>query len=85
MSVKVSRAKGLAGPVKLEWVLPEQLHGVSAEPVVVAADQSAATVVLHFAADAVGPFNTPLTLRAVLMEKGDPVIAETKLEIVPEN
>jgi hypothetical protein len=85
VSVKVSRAKGLVGPVKLEWAPSGHLRGVSAAPVVVAADQSAATVVLHFAADAVGPFNTPLVLRAVLMDKGDPVIAEAKLEVVPEN
>jgi hypothetical protein len=83
--VKVGRAKGLIGPVKLEWTLPEHLHGVSAEPVVVAADQSAATVTLHFAADAAGPFNMPLILRAVLTDKGDAVTAETKLEVVPEN
>jgi hypothetical protein len=85
VSVKVSRAKGLAGPVKLEWVLPERLRGVSAESVVVAADQSVANVALHFAADAMGPLDAPITLRAVLMDKGDPVIAETKLEVVPEN
>ena len=42
--VKVGRGKGLAGPVKVELVLPAHLHGVSAEPVVVAADQSAASV-----------------------------------------
>jgi hypothetical protein len=84
VAVKVGRAKGLVGPVKLEWTLPDNVHGVSAEPVVVAANQSAATVTLHFA-DAAGPFNMPLTLRAVLTDKGDRVTAETKLEVVPEN
>ncbi len=85
VSVKVSRAKGLVGPVKLEWVLPGQLRGVSTAPIVVAADQSAGTVMLRFAADALGPFTMPLTLRAVLMDNGDPVTAETKLELVPEH
>jgi hypothetical protein len=85
VAVKVSRDKGLTGPVKVELVLPAHLHGVTAEPVVVAADQSAATLTLHFAADGVGPFNMPLTVRATLNDAGGPVVAEAKLEVVPEN
>ena len=84
VAVKVSRDKGLVGPVKVELVLPEQIHGVSAGPVVVAADQSAATTTVHFAPDALGPFNMPLTIRATLDAAGGPVVAETKLEVVPE-
>ena len=80
--VKVSRGKGLNGPVKVELILPQHLHGVSAEAVVVAADQSIGTLTVHFAADALGPFNMPLTVRATLTD-GDPVVAEAKLEIVP--
>ena len=57
---------------------------MTAEPVVVAADQSTGVLTLHFAVDALGPFNMPLTLRAVLTEGSDPVAAETKLEIVAE-
>jgi hypothetical protein len=79
--VKVSRGKGLNGPVKVELILPQHLHGVSAEAVVVAADQSIGTLTVHFAADARGPFNMPLTVRATLTD-GDPVVAEAKLEIV---
>ncbi len=84
VAVKVSRDKGLVGPVKVELIVPEQVHGVSAGPVVVAADQSAAALTVHFAADALGPFNMPLTFRATLDAAGGPVVAETKLEVVPE-
>ena len=47
--VKVGRGKGLAGPVKVELIAPQHLHGVTAEPVVVPADQSAGVLTLHFA------------------------------------
>ena len=81
--VKVSRDKGLNGSVKVELISSEHMHGVSAEPLVVAAEQSAATLTVHFAADGPGPFNMPLTVRATLTGGGDPVVAETKLEIAP--
>jgi hypothetical protein len=80
--VKVSRARGLTGPVKVELILPHHLHGVSAEPIVVPADQTNGTLMVRFA-DAPGPFTMPLTVRATLTD-GDPVTAETKLEIDPE-
>ena len=77
--------KGLAGPVKLELVLPARRAafrpGRSSWP---RTSRSRASHV-HFAADAMGPLDMPITLRAVLMDKGDPVIAETKLEVLSEN
>ncbi len=80
--VRVIRGKGLAGPVKVELIVPEHVHGVMAEPVVAPPDQSAVVLKVRFA-DEAGPFNMPLTVRATLTN-GDPVVAETTLEIVPE-
>jgi hypothetical protein len=40
LTVRVSRGKGLAGPVKLELIQPEHMRGIHAEPVVIAADRS---------------------------------------------
>ena len=82
--MKVGRGKGLTGPVKVELLLPAHVHGMPAEPVVVAADQANGVLTLHFAGDAMGPFNMPLTVRATLSEGADAVTAETKLEITPE-
>jgi hypothetical protein len=82
--VRVSRGKGQAGPVKLELVLPEHVRGLSAEPVVLPADQSRGTFTLRFAAGPLGPFNIPLLLRATLTTAAGPVIAETKIEVVAE-
>jgi hypothetical protein len=84
LTAKVLRGKGLTGPVKLELVMPEHMRGVSAEAVTVAADQVSGTLTIRFARDRVGPFNMPLTLRATLTDDSGPVIAATKVEIVPD-
>jgi Bacterial pre-peptidase C-terminal domain len=83
LPVRVSRAKGLPGPVKLELIVAPHLHGITAEPVEVAVDKDTARVVIKFGDAARGPFNLPVVLRATLTDKGDPVIAETKIEILP--
>jgi hypothetical protein len=84
LTVKVARGKGLKGPVKLELVVPEHMHGVSTEPVTVAADQGRGTLTIRLARDGVGPFNMPLIVRATLTEDGGPVIAEAKMDVVPD-
>src|SRR5262249_40125146 len=53
--VKVSRGKGVKGPVKIELVLPAHVRGVTMAPALVAADQSEGVVTITFAA-APGPF-----------------------------
>jgi hypothetical protein len=40
-------------------------------------------VPIHFGTAPLGPFIMPLVTRATLMEKAEPVVAETKLDIVP--
>jgi hypothetical protein len=82
--VKVSRDKGLAGPVRLELVAPAHMRGLHAAAVVIPADRSRGTFTLRFGPEAPGPFNMPVVLRATLDGPGGPVVAETKLEVVPE-
>jgi hypothetical protein len=84
LTAKVLRGKGLVGPVKLELVVPEHMHGVSAEPVTIAGDQGRGTLTVRFARDVLGPLNMPLTVRATLTDDSGPVVAETKVEIVPD-
>jgi hypothetical protein len=84
VTVRVRRGKGLTGPVELTLIRPEHMHGVSAKPVVVAADQTRAVFTLHFASGELGPFNMPVVLRATLNDAAGPVVAETKLEMVAE-
>jgi hypothetical protein len=82
--VKVARGKPLTGAVKVEMIVAEHVRGVRAEPIVIPADQAQGTITIRFAKDGLGPLNGPLILRATLEDKGGPVVAETKLEVVPE-
>jgi hypothetical protein len=84
VEVRVSRGKGLTGPVRLELIQPDHMHGVRAEPVVVPADQSRTAFTLRFASGPLGPFNMPVVLRATLPGAAGLAVAETKLEIVAE-
>jgi hypothetical protein len=81
--VRIRREKSLVGPVRLDVVVPTHIHGVSAPFVLVPADQERAHLALQFRSP-LGPFNMPLTIRATVFDQGEPVIAETKLEIVAE-
>jgi hypothetical protein len=80
--VRVQRGKGLAGPVKLELVVAAHLHGIRAAPVEVPAGRDRADLTVAFAVDARGPFNMPLTLRATVLDRGQPVVAETSVELL---
>jgi hypothetical protein len=82
LPVKVSRGKGLTGPVRVELVRPAHVRGLSAEAVVIPAGRSDGTLTLRFGAGTIGPFNLPVVLRATLDTPAGPTVAETKLEIV---
>ena len=81
LALKVSRAKGLTGPVKIEAVIPEHWHGVTAAPIVIPTDADAGELVLSFDKNC-GPFNTPLVIRATIATANTPVTAEAKVEVV---
>jgi len=81
--VKVVRARDLAGPVTVELRLAGHLRGVAAEPVVIPAEAATGTVRLRFARE-IGPFNTPVTLRATHSGRDGTTLAEARLEILTE-
>jgi hypothetical protein len=85
LAVRVTHGKSLKGEARVELVVPAHVRGVSAEPVVVPAGQERAALTVRFASGALGPFNMPLTLRATLNAGGGPVVAETKVEFLPES
>jgi hypothetical protein len=82
--VRIVRGKGLRGAAKLELIVPSHLSAIAADPVDVAADQSAATLRIAFAA-LPETINMPVIIRATIVDQGDPVVAEAKLEIVRED
>lgn len=79
--VRITRGKGLQGPVKLELIPADHMRGVAADLVTIPADQATGQLVVRFAGDMKGPWNTPLVLRATILDMGQPVIDEVKLEV----
>ncbi len=81
--VKVVRARDLPGAVAVALVVPTHLHGVTAESIVIPANADSATIRLHFTAEANGPFNMPVLLRARHEGRDGITLAEARLEILP--
>lgn len=81
--VLVHRDRSLAAAVKLEWVIPAHIQGVTAEPLELPADQATAVMRLRIAPNA-GPFNAPLVLRATSRRGDETVTAELPLEFIPQ-
>jgi hypothetical protein len=79
--VRITRGKGLQGPVTLELIRPRQLQAIQAEPVIIPAGQNQKVLSIRIDQDLKGPINAPLVLRATLIDQGKPVVAETRLDI----
>lgn len=78
----LGRGQGMEGPVEVRLILPEHVKGLTSEPVVLAADESAGTLRLNFADGPIGPWNMPLTIRATATSDGSPYTAEATLAVV---
>ena len=79
----LGRGQGMEGPVEVRLVLPEHIKGLTAEPVLLAANESEGKLQLNFADSPLGPWNTPLTVRATAMHARSPYTAEARLIVVP--
>ena len=82
--VRMSRGKGLTGAVKIELILGGHMRGVRTDPLVIHTEQNNGRLTFHFDRAKLGPFNQPGVIRATLIDKGAPVVAETPLDLVTE-
>jgi hypothetical protein len=83
LGFKIGRAEGLTGAGTVEVEVPTQIKGIEAERIELPAAAVGGRIKIRISKDAKGPFNAPLTVRAVVKEKGLPVTAEAKLELIP--
>ncbi len=83
VAVRIKRGQGVEGPVELDIVVSPQMRGISSAKVTIAAKEERGTLIVTCAERLAGPFNMPVTLRATLRQNGDPIIAETKLDVQP--
>lgn len=82
LPVRLRRGKDLTGPAKIELVASTHMRGLEAPALALPAAQNEAKFTIRFAEGKVGPFNLPVILRATILDKGLPVIAETKLDFL---
>lgn len=82
LNVHVGRGQGIEGQVEVRLIVPDHLRGVSAEPVRIPADDDTGVLTVRFAKSVQGPWNMPLTVRAIAAKEGQPYTAEGQLSVV---
>jgi hypothetical protein len=82
--VRIKRGQGVEGDVKLELVVPGHIKGLTGEVSTIAKSKEEGRLAIRCADNARGPFNMPVVIRATILHEGQPVVAEGKLEILPE-
>jgi hypothetical protein len=82
--VRIKRGQGVEGDVKLELVVPEHIKGMTGEISTIGKGKEEGRLAIRCADNARGPFNMPVVVRATIMHEGQPVVAEGKVEILPE-
>lgn len=82
LPVRLLRDKTVTGPVTVELLPPRHVAGIAAEKIVIPADQDRGVLAIRFSPGA-GPFNAPLLVRASGTWRDGPVVAETKVSVVP--
>jgi hypothetical protein len=82
LPLKITRGKGMDGPIRVELALPAHVRGVVAPAVTIPADQSKGTLMIRFEGEKPGPFNAALIIRATLASKNGPVTAEVRIDAV---
>ena len=81
--VKVTRGKGVAGPVQVELIAPKWLRGLSTEPLVLNEGDDEGMLRIHCGPSLDGPRSAQVVLRA-RSSSSDPATAEAPLTVVVE-
>ncbi len=81
LGIQIARGVLKPAPVTIELLCPKHVHGIQATTITISADQERGSLPIHFHST-FGPFNMPLIVRATILSEGDPVIAETKVDVV---
>jgi hypothetical protein len=79
--VHLHRQVGLSAACKLELMVPEHIHDITAEAVTVAAAGETAELKINLGENP-GPLNMPLTIRGQTERDGGPIVAEVNLELL---
>jgi hypothetical protein len=78
----IRRGEGLKGPARLELIVPAPIADIRATPVTVPADATKGTLTVEFGPAAKGPYPIPIIVRTTIDDRGKPVVAEAKLDLI---
>ncbi|MEX0819742.1 MAG: PPC domain-containing protein [Pirellulaceae bacterium] len=78
----LGRGQGIEGPVEVSVVRPDHMRGFTSEPVLLGPTETDGKISISFAGGPLGPWNMPLTIRAVAQSGGHPYTAEATLDVV---
>lgn len=81
LKVRLHRGPSLTSDCKVELDVPSHMKDITAESQVVPGDAEMTELVIKFGAHP-GPLNRALAIKATATHDGDPVLAETPLELV---
>lgn len=84
LKIQIGRGKNMAGPVRVRLDVPEHIHGITAQDVVIPPGETEVTMHLNFADGEIGPFNMPLKVLALAKRDGHPYTAEGKIDVITE-
>jgi hypothetical protein len=84
LKLSVNRAADLKGPVQLELILPAHVRGVKAEPATIAAGKDFGELRIVCTDEFRGALNMPLTVRATVLDNGQAIVAEAKIDVQPQ-
>ena len=79
---EVQRAADLQGPVTVELIVPQHIHGIQCDAVILKGNAATGTLRLQTAAGGAGPFNMPLLVRATVGSGPQLAHAEADLTLV---
>ena len=81
LAFQVLKDANLHQPTRVELIVPRHIEGIEAEVITLEPDQNRSVMAIR-AGSTVGPLNMPVLLRATILEKGDPIVAETEVTLV---
>jgi len=77
----LQRDPRLLAAAKVELLVPEHIADITPAAVDLGAEDTQGVLRMHIGSDP-GPFNMPLTLRATVLDSGDPVVGECSFDVV---
>lgn len=83
VGVRVQRALDLKGPVRVELAVPGHLQGIAAEPATIPKGESSGAIRVTCKEMPPSGSTQSWTVRAVLLQQGQPFVAEGKIDVVP--